>query len=144
MIADTGPLLAAVDRRDPAHGLARALVAALRRELLVLESVALETDHLLRKRSGIGAARGFLRALAAGEHTPVFMSPGLLRRAVELDDTFADLDLGLADASVMAYAERHDLPILTFDFADFRAAKPKRGYWRLVVDERRYGDAVSR
>jgi hypothetical protein len=41
----------------------------------------------------------------------------------------------------MAYAERHELPILTFDFHDFRAATPERGHWRLVVDEQRYRDA---
>ena len=33
------------------------------------------------------------------------MTPGLLRRAVELDVQYADLDLGLVDASVMAIAE---------------------------------------
>jgi hypothetical protein len=42
----------------------------------------------------------------------------------------------------MAFAERHDLPILTFDFRDFRATAPERGDWRLVVDESRYLDAT--
>jgi hypothetical protein len=55
----------------------------------------------------------------------------LLRRAVEIDARFADLDLGLTDATVMALAERHDYPILTFDFEHFRAAAPPHGYWRL-------------
>lgn len=27
--------------------------------------------------------------------------------------------MGFVDAAIMAYAERHDLPILTFDFEDF-------------------------
>ena len=35
----------------------------------------------------------------------------------------------------MAYAERHDLPILTFDFRDFRATESARGPWRLVLSE---------
>jgi hypothetical protein len=35
----------------------------------------------------------------------------------------------------MAYAERHDLPILTFDFRDFRATSSTRGPWRLVLSE---------
>jgi hypothetical protein len=42
----------------------------------------------------------------------------------------------------MAIAERHSLPILTFDFAHFRAAPPATGHWRLVVDEARYADAT--
>jgi len=73
-----------------------------------------------------------------------FLTSGLLRRAVEIDATFADLDLGLADAAVMAIAERQDLPILTFDFEHFRATRPASGYWRLVVDESRYLTATGR
>jgi predicted nucleic acid-binding protein len=142
VVADTGPLVAAANRRDRAHALAGAIVTQLGRDLLVPDPVVLEVDQLLRTRVGTHAARLFLRAMAFGEHSVVFLSPGLLRRAVEIDERFADLDLGLADAAVMAYAERHDLPILTFDFGDFRAAAPMGGYWRLVVDEARYAEAT--
>ena len=89
------------------------------------------------------AGPSFLTALARGEHTVDFITQGLLRRAAEIDARYRDLDLGFVDAAVMAYAERHDLPILTFDFEDFRAAPPPLGYWRLVVDEERYQKAVS-
>jgi predicted nucleic acid-binding protein len=105
--------------------------------------VIVEVDQLLRSRLGGAAARSFLAALATGEHQVAFMSPGLLRRATEIDARFADLGLGFADAAVMAFAERHDLPILTFDFEHFRAAPPQGGFWRLVVDEARYADAVD-
>ena len=44
----------------------------------------------------------------------------------------------------MAVAERDDLPILTFDFEHFRATRPRRGFWQLVVDEARYADSVER
>lgn len=40
------------------------------------------------------------------------------------------------------YAERHGMPILTFDFEDFRATRPSRGYWRLIIDEGRYRSAL--
>ncbi|MEX2553055.1 MAG: PIN domain-containing protein, partial [Actinomycetota bacterium] len=73
----------------------------------------------------------------------VFLSQGLLKRAVEIDSKFSDLGLGLVDASVMAYAERHDLPVLTFDFKHFRAAPPPSGYWSLVIDESRYAKATA-
>jgi len=42
----------------------------------------------------------------------------------------------------MALAEEQDLPILTFDFEHVRATRPRRGYWQLVVDERRYREAT--
>ncbi len=72
-----------------------------------------------------------------------FSSAALLRRAAEIDARFADLALGLVDASVMALAERHHHPILTFDFEHFRAAPPQDGYWRLVIDESRYARAIG-
>jgi uncharacterized protein len=108
----------------------------------VLDSVLVETDHLVRSRLGSFAARALLGAVARGELSAAFLSPGLLRRANEIDARFADLALGLVDASVMAYAERHRLPILTFDFAHFRATTPTRGHWRLVVDETLYAEAT--
>jgi predicted nucleic acid-binding protein len=143
VVSDTGPLVAAANRRDRAHGLAAVLVSRLGRDLVVPEPVVVETDQLLRARVGSSTARLFLSALARGEHSVAFLTPRLLREAVEIDARYADLDLGIADASVMAYAERHALPILTFDFEDFRAAPPRRGYWRLVIDESRYREAVG-
>jgi predicted nucleic acid-binding protein len=111
--------------------------------LLVPDTVEVEVDQLLRSRMGSYAARAFLRAMATGEHTHIAVTTGLLRRAAELDAHFADLDLGLVDGSVMALAERERLPILTFDFEHFRATRPARGFWRLVVDEARYADATQ-
>jgi uncharacterized protein len=105
--------------------------------------VIVEVDQLLRSRVGPHAARLFLAALDAGEHDVAYLSPGLLGRAVDIDARYADLDLGLADAAVMAIAERHSLPILTFDFEHFRATSPERGFWRLVVDEARYADSAK-
>lgn len=144
VLADTGPLVAAANSRDEAHGLAAALVTEIGRDLVVLDPVIVETDHLLRARVNSSAARLFLESLVQGEHRAAFLTPALLRRATEIDRRYGDLELGIADASVMAYAERHHLPILTFDFEHFRATKPARGYWRLVVDEARYREAIRR
>ena len=143
VVADTGPLLAAANRRDKAHGLAAALVSRLGRELMVPDVVLVEVDQLLRARVHQSAALTFLRSMANGDHQIVFLSQGLLKHAVDIDAKYSDLELGLVDACVMAYAERHDLPVLTFDFADFRAAPPESGYWRLVVDEGRFRAATG-
>jgi len=133
-----------VNRRDEAHGLAAELIAQLGRNLVVPGPVIVEVDQLARARVGAHAARLFLAALDAGEHEVAYLSPGILRRAIEIDERFGDLDLGLADASVMAFAERRRLPILTFDFEHFRATRPSSGYWRLVVDEVRYAESTGR
>jgi len=113
-------------------------VTELGRDLLVPEPVIVEVDQLLRSRVGGHASRLFLASLAAGEHSVVNLSPGMLRRAVELDAGYAGLDLGYADAAVMAIAERDRSAILTFDFEHFRATRPDHGFWQLVIDEHRY------
>jgi hypothetical protein len=120
------------------------LIRAIGRELVLPLPVVTETDHLIRRRVGDHAARRFLAAIAAGSYEVAYMSPGLFRRAVEIDDQHGDLNLGLADASVMAVAERNELPILTFDFADFRATAPAQGHWRLLLSEDQLAQAIKR
>jgi uncharacterized protein len=136
--------VAALNKRDDAHALSRALLSELGRDLVLPLPVLAEADHLLRTRVNSAAARALLGAAAAGEHSVHFLSSRLLRRAAEIDSQFADLDLGLADGAVMALAEGENLPILTYDFKHFRATLPGRGYWRLVIDERQYAEATAR
>lgn len=118
-------------------------MSELGRNLLVPEPVIVEVDQLLRGRVGSKSARLFLEALVVGEHTVAYTSATVVRRAVELDTRFAALSLGFVDGAVMAIAERLRLPILTFDFEHFRATRPARGFWRLVVDEARYAEATA-
>lgn len=143
VVADTGPIVAAANVNDSAHELAALLLNEIGRDLIVLEPVIAEVDYLMRGRIGSEAARAFLRALILGEHRIATVSPGVFRRAVELDAQHADLELGIVDAVVMAYAERNELPVLTFDFRDFRASKPATGFWRLVIDEGQYREATG-
>jgi predicted nucleic acid-binding protein len=126
------------------HAAIGSLVNELGRRLVVLDVVLAETDYLLRRRVGAASARALLDAVAGGAHTPAFLSPGLLQRAAELDARYADLGLGLVDASIMAYAERHELPILSFDFRDFRATESSRGPWRLLLSEEQLGRFAGR
>jgi uncharacterized protein len=105
--------------------------------------VIAEADHLVRSRVGAGPARALLAALAAGEHEVAEVTAGLLRRAAGIDARYADLGLGFVDAAVMAIAERHELPIVTFDFEHFRATRPASGHWRLVVDEPLFAEATG-
>jgi predicted nucleic acid-binding protein len=142
IIVDTGPLVAAANRRDHAHALAAALVIAAGRDLVIPSLVLAETDYLLRTRVGLQSARLLLGAVASGQHSVAYMTIELLRRATEIDGKYADLDLGLTDGSVMAVAEREHAPVLTFDFEDFRAAPSDSGPWALVVDESRYLDSL--
>lgn len=114
------------------------------RDLVVPGPVIVEVDQLARSRVGAHAARLFLASIEAGEHEAAHLTVNVFRRAVEIDRRYGGLDLGLADTAVMALAERLRAPILTFDFAHFRATRPPRGHWRLIVDEARYRESTGR
>lgn len=142
VLVDSGPLISPIDRRDSAHAVAMHLMSRLRRNAVVPTPVLVEVDHVLGGRAGGFAARAFQKAIAGGVHDVAYLSAGLLRRAAELDDRYADLNLGFVDTCVMALAERHQLPILTFDFTDFRATESNAGPWRLAIDEHAYQRAT--
>ena len=49
-----------------------------------------------------------------------------LQRAAELEQAYAELDLGLVDASVIALCERLDEPkVATLDRRDFSVVRPR-------------------
>ncbi len=137
VVADSGPLIALVDRSEAAHSLMVHLFVELGAHFLVPDPVIAETDHLLRRHVGMAVARSFLADVADRRLRREPLDHRTFARAVEIDQRYADLGLGIVDASVMAVAERERGAILTFDFRDFRATKPRRGRsWRLVIDER--------
>lgn len=139
VVADSTPLIAAASRTDAFHQLARRLVTAAGRDLIVPDPVIVEVDWMLRDRVDLLTARRFLNAMATGQYRRATLSPSLFEAARAIDERHADLDLGLVDASVMAVAEATDSVVLTFDFTHFRAAPPARGRaWRLMVDESEY------
>lgn len=141
VVADTGPLVSAADNDDRAHDLAASLVLGAGTDLVLPDAVAVEVDWLLRSRLGSGPARAFLAALVSGKPRRATLTAVQFARAVEIDGSYADLGLGLADASVMALAESERAPILTFDFTHFRATTDRDGRpWLFVIEE----DALAR
>jgi predicted nucleic acid-binding protein len=143
ILVDTAPVVAAIHKNDSAHAMAKTAMRQLRRRAVLPSPVIVEADYLIRSRVGASAARAFLESIAKGAHEVAYMTAGLMRRATELDAKYADLNLGFVDASVMAIAERHELPIFTFDFRDFRATQSAKGPWLLAIDERVYEREIS-
>ncbi|MGF1648062.1 MAG: type II toxin-antitoxin system VapC family toxin [Kineosporiaceae bacterium] len=108
VVADTSVLVGALDRRDHRHPECAAVVRKrLDSGLVVTAAVAVEVDYLVSTRVGRDAARTFLRNLDTGVLVLEPVDSEILRRAVELDDHYADLGLGLADGTVVATAEKH-------------------------------------
>ena len=95
--------------------------------------VLAEVDYVLRDERR--AMQVFMQDLARGAFTYAPPTVGQLSRAMEVDRGFADLGLGLADASVVALAESLGVRRLaTRDVRHFAAVRLRDGQaFELVV-----------
>ena len=102
-------------------------------ELVVSAFTAAEADHLVLTRLGVDAELTFLDDLAVN-YSVQTLDAGGIGRARELCSQYRDLELGLADASIVVLAERWSTRwIATFDQRHFRAVAPLQGgAFRLV------------
>lgn len=126
LVLDTGPVLALLDAGDPDHEHCVALVERLKEDLIVPSTVLVEVDYWVLKLLGHDAWAVFVEDLARGAYRLEQLTLADLRRSAELEGTYADLDLGLVDASVIALCERLDEPkVATLDRRDFAIVRPR-------------------
>lgn len=128
LIANSSAIYALYDRRDRHHAAVARVIQIESGSILVPMAILAEIDYLLRVRLGSRAVGRFLEGIAAGGFSLEPFTPQDLSRCRSLLETYADLDLGLADASVIAAAERRGVRrILTVDERDFRAVRGSDG-----------------
>ncbi|MGO9187561.1 MAG: type II toxin-antitoxin system VapC family toxin [Streptosporangiaceae bacterium] len=128
LIVDAAPLVALGDSRDRLHAAVGDVMRAERGELIVPAPVSAEVDYLIRRRGSVQAARAFLRDVAAGRFRVEGLTADEHGTVARLNEQYADLDLGLADISVVILAHRfRTRRLLTFDERDFRAVSPLAG-----------------
>jgi uncharacterized protein len=126
VIVDTGVLYAAADTDDTDHRQSARLLTDHSGPLLVPTPVIVETSWLLESRIGPAAELAFLRAFEAGDLTRVDLVADDWARVADLVEQYADLGLGLVDASVVAVAERLDTrTVATLNHRDFRVVRPR-------------------
>jgi hypothetical protein len=124
LIADSGAVYALYDSRDRSHAAVAEVVKNENGAIVVPMAILAEIDYLLRVRLGSRAVTRFLEGIAVGGFTLEPFTSQDLSRCQTLLKAYADLDLGLADASVIAAAERKGVRrILTVDLRDFRAVR---------------------
>jgi predicted nucleic acid-binding protein len=128
IIVDAGPLYSQADRRDADHGAVAEILLSAREPLVVPAFAAAEADSLILTRLGIDTELAFLEDLASGAFRVEALSPAELRAAAGLARRYRDLELGLADASIVVLAARcRTRRLLTFDERAFRAVTPLDG-----------------
>jgi predicted nucleic acid-binding protein len=126
LIVDAGPLYAAAATEDNDHHRCIELLAQARGPLLVPELVVTEVAYLLSDRIGAHAELAFARALAAGELIAEPVMDPEWKRVAELVEQYEDLPLGMADASLVALAERHDAKeIASLDHRHLGVVRPR-------------------
>lgn len=125
LVCDTGPLLAALDAADPDHERCARLLTDATEDLIVPALVLGELDYWCSRRLGSDAWLIFLDDLLAGAYRLEPLTGMDLARCRELQGRYADLALGVVDASVIALVERLAEPkVATLDQRHFRAVRP--------------------
>jgi predicted nucleic acid-binding protein len=126
LICDTSGLFSLYDASNVHHAAAVAVVEREPDELLVPVVLLVEVDYMLHSRLGADAARDFLGAVERGDFTLVPFLPADVVRCGELLTRYRDLEIGLADASVVAIAERLGIArLLCLDQHHFPAVTPR-------------------
>jgi predicted nucleic acid-binding protein len=126
LIVDAGPLVAAASTRDRHHGRCVELLANAPGPLVVPTLVVTEVAYFLADRIGPNAEAAFAASLRAGELLAEPVEPADWDRIVELLDQYADLDLGIVDASVVAACERlGETELATLDRRHFSVVRPR-------------------
>jgi uncharacterized protein len=125
LLCDTGVLLAAGNVKDQAHGACVGLLRRAEGPLLVPTPVLGEVGYLLQSRAGPQAEVTFLRSFGGEGFHVAELEDQDIGRVAELVEAYLDLPLGIADAAVIAIAERLRLgEIVTLDHRVFAVVRP--------------------
>jgi len=120
-IADTGPLVAYLDRSEPHHPWVREQVDELDAPLLVCEPVLAEALHRLARLSG--AQQLLFGLLEKGALKLAFRVEEYVPELRKLHQKYSDRPMSFADACVVRMAEindRHAVFTLDSDFMVYR------------------------
>jgi len=128
LIADSGAIYGLHDRDDRHHHALRRFITQQHEEILIPSAILSEIDYLLHAKLGLGAELDFLDDIVAGVFTVEVFTSQDVARSRELIKQYSGLDIGLADAAVIATAERLGVSrILTVDERHFRAVRGAGG-----------------
>jgi predicted nucleic acid-binding protein len=128
IVIDTGGLYAALDANEALHGRAVAALIAAAPPRLISPFVLAELDYLIGTRVGPEAQMALAGEVARGAYQIEPFTSDDIGDARRVMERYADLRIGLADASVVVLATRHrTLDLLCTDQPHFRALRGPGG-----------------
>ena len=126
LILDTGPIFAALDRRDAHYIACRRLIENSQEDLIIPAPVLPEVDYFLSMRARRDSQLFFLDSILSGAYRVEDLTLDDYRRVRQLCERYADFDIGFVDAAVLAIVERLDEPKLaTLDHRHFSVMRPR-------------------
>ena len=138
ILLDTSGLLSAIDGSQRYHAECRAILERSTAPGLLSPFVLAELDYLLARHVGAAAQSALLDEVARGAYRLEPFAAEDIATARSVIRRYADLRIGLADASLVVLAERHGTKdILTLDERHFRALRIRgRQRFRILPSDR--------
>lgn len=128
VILDTSGLLAWIDAEQRRHPETAAAMDGRNGPFLLSPFVLAELDYLLATRVGVSAQNALLEEVRRGAYRLEEFSAEDVGTALDIIRQYQDLEIGLADASIVVLARRHRChDVLTLDERHFRVLAPSRG-----------------
>jgi len=125
ILLDTSGLLAALDSSQRDHAAAAAALRDWRSPRVLSPFVLAELDYLLATRVGSHAALALLAEVARGAYR-LESDVAVVHEVIE---AHGDLDVGLADASIVVLSRRYEtLDVLTLDERPSRTLRGSAGH----------------
>lgn len=127
IVLDTSIIVAYMNGSDDHHEPVAEWIDEIQDDLITTPLILAEADHLVGMRGGAPALSALHADLAAGAYLVEWWS-GAVTGMVEVASRYADIALGLADASLVVLAERvGTVEIGTLDERHFRVLRPLIG-----------------
>ncbi len=137
VIADTSALLAFFDASEPDHEAVSEVLAAAD-ALIVSPYVVAELDYVVATRHGVDNELAVLDELAGGAWHLAAFDEQELERARGVIASYKDLEIGVADASIVVLAERYRTrTIVSLDRRHFDMLRPIGGGYFEVLPQAR-------
>jgi uncharacterized protein len=128
ILLDTSGLLAAIDGSQHQHEAARRALESAAPPWCLSPFVLAELDYLLAKRVGQEAERALLAEVGRGVYRLEAFDAEDVDAAERLIGRYRDLEIGLADASIVVLANRYGVrDLLTLDERHFRTLRAPGG-----------------
>ena len=119
MLTDTGPLVGITDRNDKHHALCQSILQKLREPLETTWPCFTEAMYLLGEADGARGQAALWRLRTAGRLLLLDITPAEADRMDTLMAQYANVPMDLADASLVAVAERRRITRLFAIDTDF-------------------------